>query len=436
MGGNISIIVRLRNLTNSDVVSIVAFDTDNFDFGSFLCPGKLYNGVGIKIPSNGCVEHTIELNAMASNCPCAFKFRFANGLEDVFKLNLRHAYDMTEPNFRHIKQSHNIIFHKPCSKLIEIIFKNTTQQIENREAERLNSIGSDLLAARNYEAALMTFSEAAQMAHELETKLSIRRNQERIDRIKDKQIDNLARSLNDEGYVFLTKNQFQLALKKLEEALNIATDPETINIIMNNCEIAHQTKIHQDMKKLNQEGLLLKTNGDAAGAIQKFDEALSLLKDADPELIKSIKRNKSDTLIQQAKIIIEQASLIEIFISKTSETIDKYSSAKALLERIENPNAAIESMIRAINCKIKGLKYLAFARQLEKEEVSSRYENAREQYEEARRKFMEGEDIEEMLISFKPNLDSVEKAIRNISKIISSLPNDLGNASDKRSVCV
>ncbi|RZC42633.1 protein FAM173B [Asbolus verrucosus] len=437
MGSTVSIIVRIRNLTNQDITATTVYDVDSFDFGATLRPDRVFAGAAI--PSGSCLERTIELNSIASNCPFAVKMSFRNGATDAFKVNAKCAYDGTDPNFRHLVKSHHVFCKKSAgSRILEIVVQHTEAQMRNQRAEQLNREGDALLAAGRYHEASIKLLEAAQKANQDDTKAAIRRTRLQLDGAKGSDVDKRAEGLNDEGMQLLKENKYQRAIGKFDEGLKIAKNVYTVSLIEYNLRTVRDAKANQDAKKLNQEGLLLKKNNQNETALQKFDEALRIA--IDPTLVNSIKINKADVLNIEGRTALESAWSAETSLpDRTEEAIHQFAKAKFLFEQAESlrHNPECRNDLDIVNIKVEGNKFFNAALQLESEGSSlvdksvksessadckmarEKYQEAWNNYKEAKKKFEEG--LKKGDVKFELSLTATNEALHGIQNVLNEL---------------
>ena len=433
MGSTMSAIIRIRNSTNCDITSIFAYEIDSFDFGNCR-PDKAFSRTSI--PAGGCLEKTVDFSTLSSNCPFTTKLVFANGSEDVFRMNYKCIFDDNEAHLRHLTKSHRINLKKTGPRVLEIIIENTEHQLENQKAEVLINEGCRLMVLGRYNEASVRFMEAAQKANENPTILDLQKHRQRLKNVKDvAETEKKAKNLNHEGLQCLKAVQFQDALKKFDEALRLTKNMETITLIEDNLKITKDAKMNQDAKKLNQEGLLLRRSNQNQTAIHKFDEGLRIANDRG--LITSIKRNKADTLNKEGKEILKKAWCLEL--STTDQAIHYFAKAKFLFEQAETvkPNVDNQEHIALIDCKLEGSKYFNTAVQLQSEgsrlvdltlksqkpedckTAKCKYEEAWKHYNEAKVKFEEG--LKRGDANFEPSLTLTVEALQGIERILNEL---------------
>ncbi|RZC42362.1 hypothetical protein BDFB_006199 [Asbolus verrucosus] len=121
----ISTVLRIHNLSKSDIVSIFVYDVDRFDWGD-LNPYIFNNEV---IPAGDVIEHLLEVNAIAANCPLSLVFTFKSGEEDVIKMNHKYAIGRAPANFAHTKKAHRITYEQTGKNVITI----TIRDMDNEE---------------------------------------------------------------------------------------------------------------------------------------------------------------------------------------------------------------------------------------------------------------------------------------------------------------
>lgn len=431
MGSTVSIILRLRNLTNCDISSIHVYDFDNFDFGANLRPDKVFNGK--KVAAKGCLEKTIELSTISFQCPFTTRIMYENELEDIFRMNYKYMFDNSNPNFKYLRKSHDINYKQTGPRVIELIITNTEEQIEDQKAEELISTGCKLMKCGKYTEASVKFLEASQKATQESTILTLKKSTEQLKTVKEEtDVDNRAKTLNNEGLELLKSNHYNDALRRFGEALKLAQNEETLTLVEDNFRIAKEAKVNQDAKKLNQAGLQLKRQNQIEAAIMKFDEALTI--GLDLNLLNSIKRNKAETLIIEAEKTLQEA-----WLEDSEEAIHKFAKSKYLFEESEilKPEPETKQKIRIIESKTLGDRFFNAALQFEREAsrmidktlktrksqdcktAKDKFESAWKHYKKAKEKYKEGREKGDE--NFDRCLEMTDIALAGVEKILNEL---------------
>ncbi|EFA04834.1 hypothetical protein TcasGA2_TC014884 [Tribolium castaneum] len=429
MGSTVSIILRIRNLSNSDISSLCVYDFDSFDFGTLLRPDKVFNGKSV--PVKGCLERTIELSTISSKCPFTTRIQYQNGLEDVFRLNYKHIFDDSDPNFNYLNKSHDITCNKTGPRVVELIIRNTEEQIEDQKAEKLISDGCKLMKCGKYTEASVKFLEASQKANQETTILSLRKSTEKLKTVKaNNDDDKRAKTLNNEGLQLLKTSHFDQALRKFGEALKLVKTPETATLIEDNFRIAREAKVNQDAKKLNQEGLQLQEQNQNETAVLKFDEALRLALDV--TLLNSIKSNKAEALKLEGEKTLQEAWRLD----NSPEAVYKFAKAKYLLQESEILKPSNSDKLEIIEYKTLGDRFFNTALQLEHEgarlvdkslktgelyckSAKDKYDSAWKHYKKAKDAYLEGRQKGDE--NFDRWLELTEIALSGIGEILNEL---------------
>ncbi|KAJ3642925.1 hypothetical protein Zmor_025672 [Zophobas morio] len=283
--GTIESYLKVVNNTNQDIIDTLVSSCDDHDWDANCRPDKNFQHQ--KIPAQGgSVSQRLELNKTASHCPFNMVLTFADGTADKFRIHQKHAFGCC-PGFNHMERAHDITYSVSNENKPTLIIKiaNTDQQAQNEEAEEKNREGEVALEAKNYETAIKKFDEALNLATQ--------------DSVSSKIKSSKSQAFNQFGEELLqkvwdleadiTEDKSQEIQDMLNQALKLFQDAEALsnspkyrqNLTLVSLKI-EGTRIFNEANDLEKEafGMFDNGGGDSVAARNNYQEALVKFQEA------------------------------------------------------------------------------------------------------------------------------------------------------------
>ncbi|KAJ3664193.1 hypothetical protein Zmor_008381 [Zophobas morio] len=318
---------------------------------------------------------------------------------------------------------------KVADRLISEDIVSNRKKAVNARAEKINNEGEEAMRRKSYNDAMEKFDEALTIADEPSTRTKIMENKNALRVILYRQKQNeRAVEANRAGEEAFEKGEYETAIQKFKQAYRLSNEMSTVDLAKTN--LVKATNIHKAQQKNEEANQLLKEK-EYETALKKINEALELAEGH--SLVSTIENNKLRALKLYGK-----ASYNEAWNLENNEEDDMSKEAEERFKKAENifKLTNSEDDLRLVKLKMAGnrlfnrgvilehdatnLHQKAKRTHMVDDYVSAqrKYEETLKQYEKAKQKFREGASNDEM---FSSNVNYVGRQIDAVRRIVQEI---------------